>query len=160
MVEFPTIGDLSIQHRGRKILIECKRPSSSRGIKENIEKALEQLTFGYINHEDSFGLIFVSINKILNPDQNLYIQKDINALSKNLPALVQKFVKENLHIWQNKKDGRTLGVIISLQVPAIIEDEQMLVIGREMIINNMTYQDTAEHDLLLDVAKEMTKMTK
>ena len=153
-------GDISALYKNNSLFIECKRPNQLNKLEKNIKRAFNQLEERYktINTE-SAGIIALSINKLINPKQKLLVEDSLDNLSHHLGKLVENFIKEYRYFWQGKNKERTIGVLVSLQAPCIIKNQNLLTIGREMGMNNITIPGTEAHSLLMDIAERLDKGT-
>ncbi len=159
-VKFSSGGDISVLYKKNPLYIECKRPNQLNKLKKNINKAFEQLERRYgTNNDEARGLIALSVNKLINPEQKLLVMNTLDDLSGYLGKLVEQFIKYYEHHWQGKNEKRTIGTLISLQVPCIIKDQNLLTIGREMGVNNTTIPGTKVHNHLIDIAKKLDEGT-
>lgn len=151
-------GDLSLVYQGRPVYVECKRPNQLNKLKRNINKAFSQLEKKYrAGNNKAVGLIALSINKLINPEQKLLVTDTLQDLENSLGGLVGKFIRDHESHWQKRDDKRTIGIIVSLQVPCEIKSQNLLTIGREFGINNTTISGTKSHELLMNIAKKFGK---
>jgi len=146
-IDLTEVADLAFEDDGRKIFIECKRPASVKAIGSNVSKALSQLTKRY--DATNFaglkrGFVALSISKIINREQRLLSVRTEAYLSKQLGSIVERFIREHERSWQRALDIRTLGVIVYFNTAAIIEDQDLIVVCRQVGLNNMTIKGTSD----------------
>ena len=160
-VTLSSSGDISASYQKNLLYVECKRPNQLKKLNRNIDKASRQLDKRYKqDNNTAVGLIALSINKLINPEQKLFVASSLDDLSSRLGKLVEKFIRNYENYWQGIKEERTIGTFISLQVPCIIEDKNLLTIGRQVGVNNTTLPGTKNHNLLMDIAKRLNKGTR
>jgi hypothetical protein len=87
------------------------------------------------------GLVALSISKIINHEQKLLVAKDDLDLSRRLSSVVEKFVRQHEHLWQEAigaLDIRTIGVIVHFSTAAHLENENIIVTCQQIGLNNLT----------------------
>lgn len=109
---FNIIGfdDLKFEFEGQKYFVECKRPSCSKTLDQNIDKAYIQLK-ARIGDSSARGLVAVAVEKVFDLDQTFH-EVDSHAdtsrlglsIGKEFVARVSKF----RNLWL---DTRVVGVV-------------------------------------------------
>lgn len=124
-VDYSSLADLEIDHEGKILYVECKRPSSIDSLEERVKEAFDQLTDRYEGSTDARlkrGIIALSITKLENPDHKLVLAKSEKTLGEILSAIIKLFANEHKMYWEREMDMRTIGLIIHFQTIAIIEN--------------------------------------
>lgn len=159
-VTLSPIGDISASYQRSSLYIECKRPNQLNKLKKNIDKAFRQLEKRYKqSNNTAVGLVALSINKLINPKQELLVMNSLDELSNYLRKLVDKFIIDYKDYWQGRKEERTVGTLISLQVPCIIKNKNLLTIGRQIGVNPTTIPGTKAHNLIMNITNRLNKGT-
>jgi len=159
-VTLSSIGDISASYQRNPLYVECKRPNQLNKLKRNIDKAFSQLEERYKQSDNTaVGLIALSINKLINPEQELLVRNSLDDLSSYLRELVDKFIRDYKDYWQGRKEERTVGTLISLQVPCIIKNKNLLTIGRQIGVNPTTIPGTKAHNLIMSITNKLNKGT-
>lgn len=109
----------------RQILVECKRPNSNKKIKSNIKTGLQQLTRSYDGATPGYGLLAISIDKLVNPNNFVLPAPHADALCGMAQSHVRKFIIDNKQFWHRNLDHRTIGVIVSLKCQGLIEYQRL-----------------------------------
>lgn len=128
-VAFTRNADLEIDDSGRKIFVECKRPSSQMTIERGIKEAFDQVS-RRCNESDfdgpQYGIVAISMTKIRNPDQKLLLVKDKERLGKELSSILTHFAKTYQPFWERELDIRCVGVIIHFQTISIVQELNLI----------------------------------
>jgi hypothetical protein len=128
-IDFGSEADLSFVHNNRKFFIECKRPQYKHQINSNIKGAFRQLKKRY-NEQDGqvsvFGLMALSVSKILNPDLDILVSSNTHLMYSYIENLLYGFHNEHNKKYLNPGDQRTIGMIVYFSTPVSIEDENII----------------------------------
>lgn len=154
-VSFKEDGDLEFIFEDRNIYVECKRPTNINRVKENINKAFKQLEKKYKNDTEARGIISISINKIINTKNHLLVASDISNLSEAMDKKIEYFIRVYEKFWQKNRDKRTVGIIVLFQAQCISKEDNMLIIGRKMGLNNTTVAGGDDYKLLIRITENV-----
>lgn len=108
---FNIIGfdDLKFEFEGQKYFVECKRPSCSKTLDQNINKAYTQLR-ARIGDSSARGLIAVAVEKVFDLDQTFH-EVDSHADTSRLGLSIgKKFVARVSKFRRSWVDTRIVGV--------------------------------------------------
>lgn len=142
-VDFGTAADLKTAFDSTNFFVECKRPSSMNSLKVNIDEAFDQLTKRCDSSDQKArGCVALSISKIINPSKKRLVADTSHILLKELALTVEKFIRENKHLWQKKVDTRTLGVLVHFQTAGLIESRKLPTSCDYFGVNNTTLADS------------------
>lgn len=144
-LDFNDYGDMETTFENNPLFVECKRIHSPKNLRQNVKKAFFQLENRYRSNSDARGLIAISVDKIVNPDHFLLVTAHQDSLKANIDAMTGKFIRKNESLWQGRQDKRTIGVIVSIQIPAVIKNVMPTVV-HNMGFNNTTMVGTVEHE--------------
>lgn len=148
-------GDLTVSFDGKPIYIECKRIHSPKKLRKNINKAGEQLARRYNIEANAKGLIAISITKIINPDHKSLIANEEGGLGRESDKIIDNFIRQHETMWQTGFDPRTIGVLVSLQFPSIIESSRLPTMANMIGLNNIVRVDTPEYQDLLKLVSKL-----
>lgn len=112
--EISGFDDIQIKYFSNLIRIECKRPTKNKTAKYGFEQAVNQLYTKIANSPDEYGMIALSIERIDNFDQTLFLGNDVNKVEEKLLNFKNKLLKSmsnNIKIGSNKK---IIGLILSI----------------------------------------------
>ena len=138
--DFFSNTDTAAEFLQKKYFIECKRIQSIENLGKNIKKAANQLNNSLKTKigSNNRGLIAIDVSKVINPQFKLFVKQDDNTLQKGVNALLDSFVREYDHIWQNiltRKSKKIVGVILRLSLMGISEERNLLVTCSQWGIN-------------------------
>lgn len=148
-VSLQTNPDLICELNGQEIFIQCKRPFLEKNIPKNINAASRQLTRDLNNDKDknSRGLLAISVSRIRNPGDKLFIVKkeqDIEQrLGNNIETLAKKFSKSCNAI----EDKRIIGTLFHIITPLYVEEDSLLTVSQYSVISKSKF--VSKSDLLL-----------
>ena len=108
--------DLRFQFRNVNFAVQCKRllSSSTARVKENIERAYEQLKRDLSTDHDR-GLIALAIEKVMGLDGKIFRVEDEADLAREVHRLVEEFRTTFGHSWWNFIDTRVVAIVIILR---------------------------------------------
>jgi hypothetical protein len=155
-VSFKKDGDLEYKAADRNIYIECKRPSSEKKIKENVDKAFKQLEKRYSQDGTARGFIAISMSKILNKEHYTLGVPNKQALDNALPKLVGEFIQKN-QLWQPRSDTRTIGVFVLLEVPCYIGQDDEFKISTFLGVVNTCPVDSEDYRFLVNMYNDLAR---
>jgi len=139
-VDFMSVTDTGVKFLKKKYLIECKRLQSENKIEANIRDASKQLDKALkskigSNHR---GLISIDISKIFNPEFKLLIKENDKELLNHINLIMDKFIKEYSHIWQNilkTKNKKIVGVLVRVSFMGVSEERNLLSSCVQWVLN-------------------------
>jgi hypothetical protein len=122
-----SVEDFQISDGEDTYIVECKRPFKKETVLSNFEKAINQLNSKTIEKARTFGIVAISINRVLTNGQLFLEAKNEEALAKRLSFENNNFI-EKWFMQFNKIviNTRILGVIIHLSVPAKVESTKTI----------------------------------
>lgn len=109
---FNIIGfdDLKFEFEGQKYFVECKRPSCSKTLDQNIEKAYTQLK-ARLDDSPARGLVAVAVEKVFDLDQTFH-EVDSHADTSHLGLSIGKEFVARVSKFRNLwLDTRVVGVV-------------------------------------------------
>jgi len=133
-------SDSGIRIGGKKIWVECKRVTTLKQIKKNIQKASKQLeiTFNKKIGSGHRGVVAVDISKILQAGDKIFVRENDSSLINSVDYLMDKFINDYSHIWQDilsRRDRKIIGVIIRFSFMSSSEDRNLLVYTSQWGLN-------------------------
>lgn len=158
--DFSTEADLVLKNSDLTIFIECKRPNSIKSLSANVRKASKQLKKRYQLKQylmPKYGIIFLSVEKILNPDHFFLIADDETEIDFKIREKVNRFVDQNQNLWYTIKEAQTLGVIIFFKTIAIQRKSKIFTTCRYLSIVNINAPNSIETKTLLNIVNNLTK---
>ena len=125
----PRIGkpDVTADFEGYRLLIECKRPFSYRGIHENVISAGSQLRKRLKTVPDpAIGLIALSVSKILNAGDKIFEVDRRANLAEALGAEIEAVWQGNKRSFLDLSEPRVMGALVHLSTPTAIKSEHVV----------------------------------
>jgi len=134
-VYLQTNPDLTCEVDGRKIYIQCKRPFSESGIPRNISDACRQLVrdLNSSNDRGARGVIAISVSRIQNPGDKLFVADKEHNLKKLIGDCIQSVGERYRKSWANM-DKRIIGLLFHLITPAVMEEDKLLVAAQQVVM--------------------------
>ena len=143
--------DILCSINGRDIFIECKRPFWEKNIPVNISRATFQLTCG-LNQAgtSSRGIIAISISRLLNKGDKLFIGSDEADMLERLADHVQSLGNKYKRTWDNIVDTRIIGILFHVITPSFIEDIKLYTTMQNFVVFNLSLPNSYDaHTLKL-----------
>lgn len=160
-VDFGTEADLRIFDNEKMFFIECKRPKSTNSIRSNVHNAFKQLNKRYDGVNSSVltrGIVALSIGKVINPDQKLLYAKSQDTLYyDSLPAICQRFALAYSRYWQNELDNRTIGVLLYLQTPAVLENRNLITVCDYFAADSTSIPGSSDYRYFMNMAIKLAQ---
>jgi hypothetical protein len=128
-IDFGTDADMSFTFEDNKFFIECKRPQYTHQINSNIKGANKQLLKRYRTCKEqkkAFGIVALSVSKILNPKFYILISQNTNSMHSHIENLLNKFHTEHKAKYLNPSDPKTIGMMVQFSTPVSLEDEKII----------------------------------
>jgi len=161
IVDFSTESDLLIRNKTYNVFIECKRPASINSIHSNIKVASSQLKkrFNiYADERNIYGLIFISIENVINPNHSLIHTSDEHELTRMLDSNMQEFIHTNRQYWNKIEDKRIIGVMAFFRSFGIYENKRIPLYIRYAAANNIINRTENEINILKEIAIPINKL--
>lgn len=125
-------SDTGIKIEDKKIWIECKRITSQKKLEKNIRVATKQLENVIAKQTGSGhrGVVALDISKILTIGNQILVSEDDDSLIKTIDAIMERYIKENHHVWENiyeRRSKKILGILVSFSFMSSSKDRNLLV---------------------------------
>lgn len=146
-------ADVIVYTQNHKVFVECKRPQKIHQVNSNIKGALSQLEQRYPtakNPELARGIIAVAIGKVFNPDMLFMQAETLEVLTENLSLINKRFIDRFEPKWRNPSDGRTIGTLVYLGIPAEIKSQNLLTNCHEIAVKT-TFTNNLGIDILTEI---------
>ena len=125
-IELEGLEDVRLSFLNQEAIIECKRPRSVYSVARNVDRALEQIEKRYEKLPTAYGIVALSIDKLLNPDLGQLIVDSAEEASIVAAAIVKTFIKSYEHLWMRPEvDHRNIGCIVVLSAPAYVKSSKL-----------------------------------
>lgn len=157
-VDFGDDADVAVDIGSVRFFVECKRLKSALQIEKRISDGLKQLVTRYENAPTpamARGLLALSIGRIANEEFGLLVGQNAKALADAAFRHNAAFISAYKSHWQLGVDPRTLGAVVVLDTPGMVEEEKKLVTCHEMTMNNSVPIDSDDYQFLLHVAGQV-----
>lgn len=157
-LDFSTDADLVLKSKNYNLFLECKRPNSFNSLDTNIKKAASQLKKRYLINgftDPKYGVIVLSIEKLVNPNQVYLIADDETKIDIKIKSSVRTFIEENQKYWKDIKESKTIGIIVFFKTIAIHKTRPMNVTCRFIATNNICNHSDVGINILYEVTKEL-----
>ncbi|MBV1911852.1 MAG: hypothetical protein KUG78_21340 [Kangiellaceae bacterium] len=142
--EFVTDADINFKVKEADVLVECKRIGSERNMEQLISKAFDQINKRCSNEKDTFGLVAISISKLIwraKDDLGQGNYADIETMQRNFSAFAHEF-SNNLRIFYEDKTPICVGMIFHYKVPFLRKEN-----GFPAFINRFSYVPFTKHSI-------------
>lgn len=142
--EFVTDSDINFIVEDADVLVECKRINSENNVEILISKAFEQIEKRCSVENDTFGLVAISISKLIwkvkvDLDQGCY--GDIEIIQKNMAVFAHEF-SNNLRVLYENKTPACMGMIFHYKVPFFRKEN-----GFPVFINRFSFVPFTKHSV-------------
>jgi hypothetical protein len=146
-------SDTGILIDDKKLWIECKRISSVSKIEANIKDASNQLEriLSKKRGSGNRGIVAIDVTKILNPNSDLYVQKNDNTLIESIDRMMDQFISNNSIQWEKvyaRRNKKIIGTIIRFSFMATSESRNLFVRAGQWGINPCISASKADSSLL------------
>lgn len=161
IVDFSTDADLLLKNNNFSLFIECKRPNSVNSIRSNIKIASSQLKkrFNvYTEKENIYGIIFISVENVINPNHSLIYTSDEYELTRMLDSKMDAFIQNNRKYWNKIKDNRIIGIIAFFKSFGIYENKKLPLYIRYALASNIINRSEKEINILKEVTTQINKI--
>lgn len=161
-IDFHSTADLRAVLDSRVFFLECKRPRKPTSVRASIKAAESQLFERYktIDSSSVFGIIALSIDMIVNPKYQLLVADDEHAIDSRMATESQLFAKQYDVNWKRIRDTRTIGMLISIQTPAVSEKQNMITTCNFLAATNIVHSESTPGKLFRSVAEQLTPAIK
>ncbi len=159
-VEIGAVADLVILLNNAELFVECKRLKSNEKIRKRIKNAMKQLHRRYKTARNPLtarGIVALSITDSSNPEHGLMIGHTMEEVSAKVQRHVDHFVTQHQSLWHQVEDKRTIGILVELSTPSVVESENLLTTCHEVAINNSCPQGTPDMALLKEFATNLAE---
>ncbi|MDD5260064.1 MAG: hypothetical protein PHD29_08855 [bacterium] len=144
-IEQKDITDIPLKRNDEYSLIECKRPFTEVSLGQNIDNAVQQLQKRFTNYENSNGFVAISFQRIIPKVTGYSTVKTNSEGEAYLNKLCQHILKKYRKYWAKIIDLRIIGIIIYLNFPVYIIDENRFT-GVGYIFGNNIFEKNNLHD--------------
>ncbi|MBA7496708.1 hypothetical protein ES702_07317 [subsurface metagenome] len=151
--------DVKFKFNSYKFYIECKRPLSNNSVKDNMDKAYNQLK-NKLKDEKDRGIIAVSLNKVIGKEENI-IGKIL--LAENKPALlyqeanlIDNFVIEHQNIWHSYSHPNIIGIFFRFNFMSFLKEENILTERHGIHVQGL-YRTSNDEFILQKLVKQLDK---
>ncbi len=133
--------DIYLELNGRKYGFECKRifNFNQGAVQSNIEKAISQLNDYFLDSDPTKrGLPILCIDRYITGGDKVLMAHDETSVRQELGNQIEEFVKRHYKRWNGAKakDGRLVGVLIFMNITAILNVEGMSVVCHQFGASN------------------------
>lgn len=138
--------------------VQCKRIHSFKRIKDNVQRAYEQIQCRLKADEKQKALICISIDKLSEKDGKILRVKTAKDIGPEMVRITSAFIEANREYWHNYIDIRLIATFIYFQAAAIIGDLNILTRCQLLEIDPIAspeYLQSREFMLITDMAKKL-----
>jgi hypothetical protein len=135
--------DIHISFGGTEFLVECKRPFYAQSVRQNIRNAAQQLetTLASPGHEESFGVIAVSLNRVFSPGNRVCCAPEAEGRATINSALLE-LIERNRDAWKfTRFRGRIVAVTLHLATPWEINKRALVYLSTCKFFPTGRYED-------------------
>lgn len=154
-LEFKIKTDVAAIFDRHSLLFECKRPQSIGSLGNRIKDAFHQLEKKYLlpEHQRYRGIVALDISKLVNPDFLLCVQDDANALDAALSRIIDDFIAKHEHLWQKRRNKKTIGVLIRLSAMGVNKSRNMFTYCQQYAVSPINYTGQRNKDIVKKLAE-------
>jgi len=120
--------DIHVRFGDTTFLVECKRPFYAHSVRANIRTAAQQLEtiLATPAHEDSFGVIAVSLNRVFSPGNRICCAPEAEG-RRTITASLLELIERNRSAWKfTRFPGRVATVTLHLAAPWEIDKRALV----------------------------------
>jgi hypothetical protein len=133
--------DVVVEINGKKYGFECKRifNFNDHSVQNNIEKAIDQLYTNFVQKNmTNVGLPLICIDRYITGGDKILTAQNAESTRSELGNQIQQFVDRHYKRWNGKKvkHARIIGVLLYMNVTAILRDEAMPVVCQQFGASN------------------------
>jgi hypothetical protein len=149
-VALPLNPDILTEIDGRPLNLQCKRPFRPETIPGNIHDAEKQLVndLRAANNPEARGVIAISVSRLLNRGDQLFVGPDESTIKQRLGDDVQILGEKYRDVWGNVADVRIIGILFHLITPTHIQDINLLTVGQQTVVFPLPIRPRADEDLM------------
>lgn len=156
-IEVEGFEDVKFKFNSYKFYIECKRPLSNNSVKDNMDKAYNQLN-NRLKDEKDRGIIAISLDKVIGKEKNIIskilLAKNKSALLYREANLVDNFAREHQNIWHNFNHPNIIGIFLRFNFMSFLKEENIL-IQRYGLHTKGLYRTSEDKCLLKELVKQI-----
>lgn len=131
--------DIICSINDRDIFIQCKRPFWEKNIPVNISRAKFQLTRDLNQAKTSSrGIIAISISRLLNKGDMLFVGRDEANMLERLADDVESLGNKYKRTWGNIVDTRIIGILFHIITPSFIENIKLYAAMQNFVVFNLS----------------------
>lgn len=135
--------DILCSINGRDIFIQCKRPFWEKNIPLNISRAKFQLTRDLNQAETSSrGIIAISISRLLNKGDMLFVGRDEAHMLERLTDDVESLGNKYKRTWSKIIDTRIIEILFHIITPSFIKDIKLHTAMQGFVVFNLSLSDS------------------
>ncbi len=151
-------ADIVLKSSGQTLFFECKRPNKLSALRNNISRASKQLKkrydmSGYATPK--YGVIVVSLEKILNPYHYRLIVDDENDIKRIMENMVLSFIDKYKLFWSMLNNNELIGVLFFFKTFALLKAKHMLSNCQYMAMHQLCRSGSYESILISHVVKRI-----
>lgn len=133
--------DVVVVVDGIRYGFECKRVFNfnEHSVQNNIEKAINQLYKNFVNKEPrNRGMPLICIDRYITGGNTILTAQNADSARSELGRQIQVFVDKYYRRWNagKAKDAKIIGVLLYMNVTAILRDEDMSVVCQQFGVSN------------------------
>jgi len=147
--------DVKFVFNSYKFYIECKRPLSNNNVRDNMNKAYNQLKSKMVDEKDR-GIIAISLGNVIGKEENIVdkilISENEIALLKREADLVDSYIKKYRNIWHNFNYLKIIGIFFKFNFMSFLKNENIFIERRGITVKGIC--ETSEDEFLLQKLKK------
>ena len=144
----PRLGehpDLICAVEGKELFFECKRPLSPKKVKKRINEAGDQLRANLKEAAPGTrGIIAISLSKILNPGDKLYVGPNELSMRRGLEQEIFTSAEKAEKAWHKFHGSRIIGIIFHLITPGHDQESTRYVIAQHTLGISLAASNTQD----------------
>lgn len=124
--------DIKLYFDGNHIGVQCKRPFSKKGVRDNLRSAKEQIRKRH--SAISQGMIAFAIDKIYETDRKILVVNNQSEIRQHVTWRTNDFIERNKNDWHHILNTRIIGILICMKYICHIKDINLLTTGFQLDI--------------------------
>jgi hypothetical protein len=110
------------------------------------------------NKNNSYGVIAISIDIIVNPQHFYLLTSDSDSINNILTKEAYNFIHSNLSLWRTILHNNTLGVLALLRTIAIVRDVNMIATCSFMTGTNLHIPGSPQTLFFKTISNDLTNV--
>lgn len=150
-------SDICCDVEGKSVLVECKRPLSSKSITKNVRDARKALNRHLRSAPvGSRGVIAISFSRIINPIDEMLRYIDEESAKHYLADIIDDHVAKIPH--KPPLGNKIIGLLFHVIIPAVDIKNNRLASGEQINAQALKNESSIDYDMFFAIAKAVARL--